>query len=61
MKEEIISQLDFTNEEYEQKVAGQRGVATFDEFIANIIESVKDNNGTVQDAIYIANDAFAKL
>lgn len=61
MKEEIISQLDFANEEYEQKVAWQKGVATFDEFIANIIESVKDNNGTVQDAIYIANDAFAKL
>lgn len=61
MKEEIISQLDFTNEEYEQKVAGQKGMATFDEFINTIIESVEENNGCIEDAIYIANDAFAKL
>ena len=29
-------------------------------FIKNIIESVEENNETIKDAIFIANDAFDK-
>lgn len=60
-REDIIDMIDFSKEEYNERVAGKDDVATFDEFIDNIINIAKENNGTIEDAAFIANDAFAKL
>ncbi len=61
MREEIISGIDFTEEEYNEKIAGQEGMASFDEFIDNVVKITEENNGTVEDAVFIADDAFRKL
>ena len=61
MMDELIDSIDFTEDEYNERVEGMDGVATFNDFLANIISSVKDNNGSLEDAVFIANDAFAKL
>lgn len=60
MKEELINSIEFTKEEYNEKTNGE-GFATFDEFIDNIISSVEENNGTLEDAIFIANDSYNNL
>lgn len=61
MREEIISGIDFTEEEYSEKIAGQDDMASFNEFIDNIVKITEENNGTVEDAVFIADDAFRKL
>ena len=61
MREEIISGIDFTEEEYSEKIARQEDMASFDEFIDNIVKITEENNGTVEDAVFIADDAFRKL
>lgn len=60
MREEIISGIDFTEEEYNEKIAGQ-DMASFDEFIDNIVKITEENNGTVEDAVFISDDAFRHL
>lgn len=60
IKHFIVNEIDFTREEYEEKAAG-KDYATFDKFIDTIVESVIENNGGVDDVVFIANDAYNKL
>lgn len=60
-REDIIDMIDFSEEEYNERVTGKDDVATFDEFIDNVINIVKENNGTIEDAVFIANDAYRNL
>lgn len=60
-REDVIDMIDFSKEEYNEKVAGKDDVATFDEFIDSIINIAKENNGTIEDAVFIANDAYRHL
>ena len=55
----IEDKLDFTREDYEE-MKRKNKIVSFDIFIKNIIESVEENNETIKDAIFIANDAFDK-
>lgn len=55
----IEDKLDFTREDYEE-MKRKNEIVSFDMFIKNIIESVEENNETIKDAIFIANDAFDK-
>ena len=55
MKTELIESLDFTEEDYNEKIAGE-DVASFNEFIDAIIVFVEQNGGTLEDAIIMAND-----
>ena len=55
--ETLEDSLNFTRNDYNQLL----NVVTFDEFLQDIADSVKDNDGTIEDAIFIANDAFEKL
>ena len=50
--------LSFTREEYEKKM--DDGIVSFDDFLKNIIETVIEEGGTFEDAIFIAEDAFLK-
>ena len=47
---ELIESLDFTEEDYNEKIAGEN-VASFNEFIDAIIVFVEQNGGTLEDAI----------
>ena len=61
MGEELIDAIDFTEEEYNKRTAGKEDMASFSEFIDNIVKETEGNNGNLKDAIFIENDAFSKL
>ena len=61
MKTQLIENIDFTREEYNEKTKGNDGFFSFDEFIENVVSIVEENNGTLQDAIFMAHDAFDKI
>lgn len=56
-KEEIKKAIDFTEEEYNTKNVS----VSFDDFLNKIIEDCEENGGSLEDAIFIANDAFLDL
>lgn len=60
MRTDLINGIDFTKEEYDGKVSGEN-IEAFDKFIDNIIFSTEENGVTLEDAIFIANDAFKRL
>lgn len=60
MKTELIESLDFTEEDYNEKIAGE-DAASFNEFIDAIIVFVEQNGGTLEDAIIMANDTYYQL
>lgn len=60
MKTELIESLDFTEEDYNEKIADE-DVASFNEFIDAIIVFVEQNGGTLEDAIIMANDTYYQL
>ena len=60
LKTELIESLDFTEEDYNEKIAGE-DVASFNEFIDAIIVFVEQNGGTLEDAIIMANDTYYQL
>lgn len=59
MKDILISNIDFSEEEYNSKV--KKGENSFDEFIENILLIVRENGSNMDDAIFIANDSFSKI
>ncbi|WP_025068739.1 hypothetical protein [Bacteroides gallinarum] len=60
MKTELIENLDFTEEDYNERMAGE-DIASFNEFIDAVIAFVEQNGGTLEDAIIMANDAYYQL
>lgn len=61
-KASIENGIDFTREEYEEKREKTRiELLDFDDFIDNVFETIEENNGDIDDAIFTANDAFYKL
>ena len=60
-KEQVINALDFTEKEYCKKAQGHNGYSSFDEFIKGILSSCEECNGSLEDAVFIANDAYEKL
>ena len=60
MKTELIENLDFTEEDYNERMAGE-DIASFNEVIDAVIAFVEQNGGTLEDAIIMANDAYYQL
>lgn len=60
LRNAIINGISFDKEEYEVKTKGD-GYNTFDEFINAIVSIVLEVEGTIEDGIFIANDAYEKL
>ena len=56
-KEQLINSIDFTESEYNKKDTN----ATFDEFVDQIISDCDESGGTLEDAVFISNDAFSQL
>lgn len=54
--------VDFTLEDYCEKMDNSPvEIVDYDTFLDNVIDQVIENNGTFDDAIFIANDAYSKL
>lgn len=54
--------IEFSREQYEEKRnESENELVDFDDFIKNVAESCFDNEGSIEDAIFIANDAFSKM
>ena len=54
--------INFTREQYEEKREESKDeLVDFDDFIKNVAESCYENDGTIEDAVFIANDAFSQL
>jgi hypothetical protein len=59
--ENIIS-FEVSREEYEDKRSeSKKELVDYDDFLRNIAESANDNNGTEEDILFIAKDAFDKM
>lgn len=58
----IECEIDFTREQYEAKRKSSNiELVDFDDFLENVVLETKDGNGTIEDAIFIADDAFIKF
>ena len=60
-KDQLISSLSFDEADYNKAIEGSDKYATFDEFIDNIMDSCKECNGTLLDAIFLADNSFEGL
>ena len=58
---DLKDNLDFSKSEYDKKAKGKKGMRTFDGSLRQIINICKSMNADINDAIYIANDAFYNL
>lgn len=56
----LETSLSFTREDYEEKRKSEN-LVPFDEFLKNVINTVIEENGNLDDAIFIAEDAYLKL
>ena len=56
-KEQLIDSIDFSERDYNKKDTN----LSFDEFLNQIISDCEDSQGSLDDAIFIANDAYAQL
>ena len=59
-KDQLINSLSFDEADYNKASEGNSDV-TFDEFIENIMDSCRECNGTLLDAIFLADNAFESL
>lgn len=57
--ENLITAIDFTEQDY--NAVADRECVSFSEFIVCVICLTENQNGTLEDAVFIANDAYAKL
>lgn len=55
----LENSLSFTREDYEKKMT--EGMVSFDDFLKNVINTVIEENGTFEDAVFIAEDSYLKL
>ncbi len=60
-KNELIASLTFDETDYNKAIEGSDENATFNEFIQNIMNSCEECNGTLLDAIFLADNAFESL
>lgn len=58
---ELIDNLSFTEDDYKKAAYGCDNIATFAEFIQKIMDSCKECEGTLGDAIFIAENSFESL
>ena len=61
-KKSIIESISFSKEMYNIAIKKDyKNYYKFDDFISNIKNAVEDNNGTIEDAILIANNEYNNL
>ena len=57
--EELIAAISFTAEDY--NAVADSECASFELFVEGIIAMTEEQGGTLEDAIFIAEDAFSQL
>ena len=60
-KDQLINSLFFDETDYNKATEGSSEYATFDEFIDKIMDSCRECNGTLLDAIFLADNSFEGL
>ena len=60
MKDELISLISFTETEY-NKFKDILEMTPFDTFIEEIVRIVRENSGTIEDAVAMAEDEFSRI
>lgn len=58
---DIIESINFDENEYNEAASKSGANATFDEFIQGVIDACEECGGSLEDAIFQAEDAFEKL
>lgn len=59
---EIEMGCNFTREEYETlRASSQKELLNFDDFLEKVKETTLENGGSLEDAVFIADDAFRAL
>lgn len=59
--EDIIEGINFNEDEYNEAAAKSGANATFAEFIQGVMDACEECDGSLEDAIFQAEDAFEKL
>lgn len=60
-KEQLIDSLTFDEDDYNKAVENGNANASFAEFIQGVMDACRECNGTLDDAVFQAEDAFEKL
>lgn len=58
---QLIEGINFTESEYNEAASKSGANASFDEFIEGIMDACEECNGSLEDAIFQAEDAFEKI
>lgn len=53
--------IDFSESDYQKKKNKEFGIVPFSSFLHEIIKVVEWNDGTFQDAVFIANENFKSI
>ena len=59
--EKLINNLTFTKSDYDKAAESSNANASFAEFIQGVMDACRECNGTLDDAVFQAEDAFEKL
>lgn len=59
--EQLIDSINFTEDDYNKEVEDGNANASFKEFIEGIMDACRECDGTLEDAVYQAEDAFEKI
>ena len=59
--DQLIDSLSFTESDYNKAAKSNGADASFPEFIKGVMDACRECNGTLEDAVFQAEDAFDKI
>ena len=59
--DQVVDGIDFTEADYNKAAESSNANASFEEFIRGVMDACEECNGTLEDAIFQAEDAFDKI
>ena len=59
--EQLIGSINFTEDDYNKAAESSKANASFAEFIQGVMDACKECGGTLDNAIFQAEDAFEKI
>lgn len=58
---QLIDSINFTEDDYNKAAESSNANASFEEFVRGVMDACEECNGTLEDAIFQAEDAFDKI
>lgn len=59
--DQLIDSINFTEDDYNKAAVSSGANASFAEFIQGIVDACRECDGTLEDAVFQAEDAFEKI